>query len=181
MTPDIPIVIGVDPGFANCGVAVLRGAPAQRLQPVEFRTIKTPSSWDMERRQEWLCGELSRTIPTPSTVVIGCEEQARAYAGARERKETDDNALYVREVVGAVRMLACVHGYAFVSVSPAEMRKVLGLPAGATKEQLRKLVALYLSCPAPSSLHCSDAGAVAIAAARMARIWRLSSWVRAGE
>jgi hypothetical protein len=109
-------------------------------------------------------------------ILFACEEQLGVQQGKRAAGRTNASAEALREVVGSVRMLAAVHGSRFYTPSPLLMRKCLGLPAGASKQQMARMSAQLLSLttttpgvPGGLSGHEADAAAVSIAAHRMYR------------
>jgi Holliday junction resolvasome RuvABC endonuclease subunit len=163
-------VLGIDPGLAACGAAILRW-PAwpslsyeRRPIVVHTHTIYTRPSEPLAERFRALCVAL-RALGSRSIDLVACEEQSGAYAGARKRGQTNDDALYVREVVGALRMLSTELGVPFYSITPLETRTAVGLGASASKQELRERLERILDAKL-SSLHVSDAAAVAVAAKR---------------
>jgi Holliday junction resolvasome RuvABC endonuclease subunit len=74
----------------------------------------------------------------------------------------------VREVVGIVRAYAYMHrhsGSQLLMVTPAEARRALGLPATASKSQVKRMVSKLTGWEERAmSTHAADAAAVAIAA-----------------
>lgn len=160
------IVLGVDPGYAACGVAVLR-REGQRWRAIEFATIRTPSTDPVGMRMEavWRgVGRLFKHAPT----VTAMEAQERAQRGHEERGTTSAKARRTLVVCGLVRALALQHGVTLVEVEPDDWRRALGLRRTASKEQAQRVIrALVRGCPARMSSHASDAGGVAICGARM--------------
>lgn len=164
------MVLGTDPGFGTCGLALL-DEDGQRWKPALLETVRTPPSWRLPARLHAVWRHVGAVIteskPTPA--VLAVEAQARAQAGARERGQSSDDALAVREVMGLLRALAWQHGLAFVEVEPATWRSCLGLRATADKAHVQRVVRAMLGWQGRLSQHAADAAAIAIAGARYFR------------
>lgn len=163
-------VLGADPGFATCGLALLEetGRP---WRAATLETVRTPSSEPLAARLHtiWCRVGAVITFSRPPPAVLAVEAQARAQAGFRERGQTSDNVLAVREVTGLLRALAWQHGLAFVEVEPATWRACLGLPRTADKAQVQRAVRALLGWTGRLSEHAADAAGVALAGARYFR------------
>jgi Holliday junction resolvasome RuvABC endonuclease subunit len=157
----------VDPGYAACGVALLDGS-AQRWRALVLDTIRTKSGEPLAARLHTVWKRVGEIIlaSQPMPAVLAVEAQARAQAGYRERGQSADTALAVREVTGLLRALAWQHGLAFVEVEPATCRACLGLPAKAPKAQVQRAVRARLSWEGRLNEHAADAGAAALAGYR---------------
>lgn len=173
MTAGAPslVVLGVDPGYAQCGLAVVEvhGPQTRRLRVWE--TVQTPSreTFHLRLRAVWrrlraLAGEL------PHPALLAIEAQDGAQEGHRQRGTTSAEATRVREVVGLVRAVGWELGLPVEEVTPAAARRSLGLPAGAQKAQVARAIGVLLQAP-PGRVasHCTDAAAVAFAAAARIR------------
>lgn len=157
-------IVGIDPGFASCGVALLEEATAQRWRPLVMDTIRTPPGQPLATRLHTVWHQIGEVIvgSTLRPAVMSVEAQARAHAGYRERGQTSDNVLAVREVTGLLRALAWQHGLVFIEVEPAAWRACLGLPARASKAQVRRMVQALLAWQGRLSEHAADAAGVAL-------------------
>lgn len=162
-------IIGIDPGLAHTGYAVLRW-PLRCLDADTF----TSGTGDGTRRervmqlsllltgvvQEWRHGE----------TVVAVEEQHRAWSGAQARGRTNDKAVWNRDVVGAVCGIATAYGLRLIEVTPAQKNAAVGLPASTSKQQVQRAVrAIVPGLPKRLSQHAADAVAVAMAGERVVR------------
>jgi len=167
-------VLGIDPGYAACGVAALEREGNALWQPVRLETLRTPSSQPLAARLEavWelVHGIMVSQWGAPDLLAV--EAQARAQAGHRARGTTSDEVLAVREVTGLLRALGWQYNVPFVEVEPATWRACLGLPRTAPKAQVKRAVLAQIGpWPGRLSEHAADAAAVALAGARTEK-WR---------
>ncbi len=164
-------VLGVDPGYARCGLAVVDqyGPQVRRLR--SWETIVTPPTapislrlWTVWSRIRELAGVISSD--RQHLVVLAYEEQDGAQEGHRKRGTTSAEATQVREVVGLIRGIGWELGLPIEPVTPQAARAALGLPAGADKVQIARALAALLQAPAGKApSHSTDAAAMAVAAA----------------
>jgi crossover junction endodeoxyribonuclease RuvC len=159
--------LGIDPGYAACGVALL-DEQGQRWSALVLDVIRTPPTQPLAARLHTVWKRvdevLAASVPRPA--VLAVEAQARAHAGYRERGRTSDNVLAVREVVGILRALAWQYRIELVEVEPATWRACLGLPATAPKSQVRRAVRARLGLKERLNEHAADAGGAALAGYR---------------
>lgn len=173
----IQLAVGVDPGYAKCGLGVIARSAEQRWRCVHSETVQTPPSIPFHERLHAVYRALLEMPIDPwlrvklSDCIIACEEQAGTHEGKRRTGETHAEALKVQQVVGVVRVFAYDRGCRFVEPSPAQTKKVLvGIKNTATKEQVARAVrAVVNGCPEVMTEHASDALANALAGARMVR------------
>lgn len=162
-------ILGIDPGFAACGIAVLEeGRGGQRCRAIVMDTIRTPPGQQLAARLHTVWRRVGEVVVSsiPPPALMAVEAQARAQAGHRERGTTSDNVMAVREVTGLLRALAWQHGMAFVEIEPATWRACLGLPARASKAQVKRAVQACLGYQGRLSEHAAEAGGVAFAGRR---------------
>jgi Holliday junction resolvasome RuvABC endonuclease subunit len=170
---------GIDPGLASMGVAFLL-REENRWHAISVETVKTKSTAPMHERMLKLHAGIVHRAGTgyPKRIHYVVEEQEGARVGARHAGLTNHHADMVERVMGMIweYNLTCplAGGRELTEVTPHEMRKRVGLPAGATKKQmmmmLRKVV---LGLPATMSLHAADAVIVAITGEQKYRHQRL--------
>src|SRR6185295_9172299 len=122
---------GFDPGLAAAAGSTLRRIRSS-YQCEYVGTYRTGSSLsDDERYQliwDWIVEYSS------GATVIAVESQHNAWAGKMAKGQTNASAVKVREVVGMFRARAYQLGARLVMVTPAQIRRSLGLPPGAKKE-----------------------------------------------
>jgi Holliday junction resolvasome RuvABC endonuclease subunit len=169
------IVIGIDPGVRACGLAVLcrEDGTSDPWRAWSANTVRTTTKEPLhERLRRLWTAILSGTGNHAETLVIAVEEQTGAAEGARRAGATNADALLVQQVVGLARAAAYMHsGATFVEVTPAEAKRVLnGMTMTASKAQVQRAIrSVVRDCPGMMSEHASDAVAIALAGARMAR------------
>jgi Holliday junction resolvasome RuvABC endonuclease subunit len=161
------LVLGVDPGYAACGLALIDHTP-QRCRALQLETVRTEPSEQLKARLHTVWRRAGHVIysRSPPPAVLAIEAQARAQAGARERGTTSYEALAVREVVGLLRALAWQHGLALVEVEPATWRACLGLRVTAEKAQVKRAVRAVFGWTGRLSEHAAEAAGVGLAGAR---------------
>jgi Holliday junction resolvasome RuvABC endonuclease subunit len=173
----IQLALGVDPGYANCGLGIITRSADQRWRCVHSETVRTPPSLSFHERLYAVYRALHEIPIEPFRhvkayeCVIACEEQTGTHEGKRRTGGTRFEALLVQQVVGVVRVYAYEQDYRFVEPTPAQAKKVLGgIKNNATKEQVQRAIrTVILDCPAVMKEHASDALANALAGARMVR------------
>ena len=176
----IRVSIGLDPGLAACGLAVLCRAdstngPWKAWIAVTLRT-KPPEPLGARLRViyekvESAMQEVVRQGTLMTNVSFAIEDQTGVSEGKRREGKTNADALLVHQVVGALRAVAWNAGVTPIDVSPQEAKRLLsGMKGTADKNQLRRAVrALVSGCPKVMSQHASDAVAIALAGARRVR------------
>jgi Holliday junction resolvasome RuvABC endonuclease subunit len=173
----IRVAVGIDPGYASCGLAIITKEIQEPWRAVHVKTIRTPPTLDLHSRMHELWHAMS-TLPMeafrgikPHEVILACEDQSGVLEGKRRSGETNASATLVQQVVGMARVIAFSLGVKFVQPTPAQAKAVLaGIPRTASKAQVQRAVrALVRDCPKVMSEHASDAIATALAGARMVR------------
>jgi len=155
-------ILGVDPGYAACGLALVR-RDGQRWIALRVETVRTPADMPLGDR---LCRVYAAMhallLREPDGVVV--EGQARAHAGHRERGTISAEAFSVREVTGGLRALTWLAGRPLIELEPQAWRKAVGLPGNARKGQVKRLVqARVQGLPALLSEHAAEALGIAMA------------------
>jgi Holliday junction resolvasome RuvABC endonuclease subunit len=174
----IRLSIGIDPGLAACGVAIIYHHDGQQpWRLIWLETMRTRSSDRPNERMACIHWKL-RAIPRSvfqgigiDELVVACEDQTGVQEGKRRTGQTNASGMLVQQVVGLVRAFAFNEGFSFYEPTPVQVKAVLaGIPRTASKAQVQRAVrALVRDCPKVMSEHASDAIAVALAGARMVR------------
>lgn len=168
-------MIGVDPGFAHGGAALVHvAAQSTRSQIVEVGDLKTSTDQTIDARLDLFCDWLEEVVEWKHAgsraEAIAFEDQAGAQIRQlKDPKRANAKILYVREVVGIVRAVARRHRMAVVRVDPKRAKiGVLGAGAGsADKKQIRQgILKLAGFDRFRWNEHKADAVAIAIAGAR---------------
>jgi Holliday junction resolvasome RuvABC endonuclease subunit len=157
------IVVGVDPGTANPGAALLRSNQSARWR-VEL--VELPILKSLDDLLAWLeiVGDSCNSGTERRVVAI---ESVAWSLGVKEQGHGSGRIL---ESVGAAKMLAKMIGAQVVEVAPITWRKCVTGNGRSTKEQARAVMARnLLGWPnGVVGLNRSDAVAIAIAGAMCA-------------
>jgi crossover junction endodeoxyribonuclease RuvC len=148
------IVLGVDPGVARLGIAVVgRRGRATRL--IEARTASTPADLDEPRRLARLAEAVRRAI-----------SQHRPGAVAIERVSWNRNqvsALRVARAIGAVMVEAARAGLPVEEYGPNEVKIAVAGAGNADKREVRLALArIHGLREVPTQPDAADAVAVAL-------------------
>lgn len=159
-------ILGVDPGLAACGWAVIERA-ADRWRLYAHGCIKTsPADGDALTRATMIHRALRDVIDShrPQCVV---SEAWRFYEGAHTTQAHE-----LGMVVASVHLAAVVSDLEHVEGGRAQdWRRSLGLPTDASKAECQRRVAAALGLPGViTPQHASDAAAVALVYASGARV-----------
>ncbi len=149
------IVLGIDPGLAATGYAVLEAANG-RMQVRECGCARSRSRRPMEARVRAIYDELAAVLARWRPAMTILEGLYSDYGFPR-------TAILMGHVRGVICLAAGQTGARVVEVSPAEVKRALTGSGRAGKEQIRRAVTRMLSLPGPpDSDHICDALALAI-------------------
>lgn len=161
------LILGVDPGLANTGWALLRDGRAI----VDWGTIRTPPGETAPRLVE-LVRALTEAIASYPVREAALEE---LFMG---RNTT--SGIAVAQARGAVLAALGGAGVAVHEYTPAQVKAVLTGYGAAPKQQVMRMVAAQVEDPDATrpdrpaiSDHAADAAAIAICHARSRRLRRL--------
>ena len=148
------IVLGIDPGTANTGYGVVRGAGA-RLRALDEGVIQTRPGLPLERRLADIHQRVGELIEEHQPEAMAIEE---LYFGANVR-----TAFAVGQARGVVLLAAGQRGVPTRSYTPQQVKGAVCANGRADKAQVARMVTrlLGLSTP-PTPDHVSDALAVAV-------------------
>lgn len=151
------VVVGIDPGLAATGYAVVRLDGAGRPPAVlEAGLVRTPARAALERRLEHLYAALLDLfrLHRPACVVV--EDLYASYAHPR-------TAILMGHARGAVFLAAAHAGSAVRSFTASRVKKALTGRGDASKRQVLRMVQAVLGLPTlPPSDHVGDALALAV-------------------
>jgi len=152
------IVLGIDPGLAATGYAVL-DATNGRLRLLDSGCAKSTSRRPIEARVRTIYDELTEVLARwrPGVAVL---------EGLYSDYEFPRTAILMGHVRGVICLAAEQHGARVLEVSPAEVKQALTGSGRASKEQIRRAVTRLLRLrEAPESEHVCDALGLAIVGA----------------
>jgi crossover junction endodeoxyribonuclease RuvC len=151
---DAMVVLGIDPGLANCGygVVVRRG---HRLVATDGGVIATPAGLPAERRLATLHARLCDLLDEHEPDALALEA---LFFGQNVR-----TAFAVGQARGVVLLAAGQHGVGCVDYTPQQVKGSVCGTGRADKDQVARMVQTLLSLPQlPRPDHAADALAVAI-------------------
>jgi crossover junction endodeoxyribonuclease RuvC len=153
------VVLGIDPGLANCGfgVVVRRG---DRLLAADGGVIETPAAHPTERRLATLHERIGDLLDEHDPDAVALEA---LYFGQNVR-----TAFAVGQARGAVLVAAGQRSVACVDYTPQQVKGAVCGAGRADKGQVARMVQGLLSLPEPPRPdHAADALAVAICHANL--------------
>ncbi len=122
------LVLGVDPGLARTGYAVVnRGNPHRVLV---MGVISTPVKWPIEKRLQELANDLSDVIRRYRPVALALE---KVYI-----KGNRSAASAVERATGVVMLIAAEGGIPVTEYSPSTVKKIVTGDGAATKEAVQR-------------------------------------------
>ncbi|MDQ2983707.1 MAG: crossover junction endodeoxyribonuclease RuvC [Actinomycetota bacterium] len=147
-------VLGIDPGTAACGYAVIQESGG-RLRALEYDWWRTPAGRRPELRLKTICDGVRELIAEHAPDAVALEE---SFVGADAR-----TALSVGQARGAVMVAAADAGLACAEYAPTRVKQAVCGYGRAEKAQVERMVMTILGIRTPPrSHHASDALAVAI-------------------
>jgi len=150
----LPLVLGIDPGTAITGYAVVRDdREGAKLQA--SGAICTPAHTPLSQRLLSIHQELAAIIETYRPSMMAVE---KIFFSKNVR-----TALAVGHARGVVLLAAAIHGLPVFEYSPNEVKQAISGYGGADKKQMQAMVALLLQLdevPTPDDV--ADAIAIAI-------------------
>ncbi|MHB8422377.1 MAG: crossover junction endodeoxyribonuclease RuvC [Leptospirales bacterium] len=132
-----PCVLGVDPGLAATGFALLGGPSLDRLRILQQGTIRTASGLPISRRIGTIYDYLSQVLGRFSCSGISIEDHF-------SRKGSPNAGLMLGPVVGIVALLADRAGLPLLAIPPRELKHRITGYGGASKEAVQRSLAIWL-------------------------------------
>jgi crossover junction endodeoxyribonuclease RuvC len=149
------IVLGIDPGLAATGYAVLEAANG-RMQVRELGCARSKSRHPMELRVRAIYDEVAEVLSRWQPQVTVLEGLYSDYGFPR-------TAILMGHVRGVICLAAGQRGARVMEVAPAEVKRALTGSGRASKEQIRRAVTrMCRLASAPASDHVCDALALAL-------------------
>jgi crossover junction endodeoxyribonuclease RuvC len=165
-------VMGIDPGLAFLGLAVLEASPTARPRVLLLETVaSTPKDGTDEERLDAIANRILDAIDKYTPAAIAYENQSGVTAG-KERggsgARSTSSSRRVHEVTGIARCAARLFELPCYVLAPSSVKlAVLGRGGGnASKARVKDAVRMLYGVPRCSE-HAADAVAVAVAAARL--------------
>lgn len=160
-------VLGIDPGFGRCGVAVVEksGGPSTSLETrkevlLYSGCIETDAKDDFPSRLAQVARECARLI---KTFVPDCVALEKLYFSTNQR-----TAMQVAEVRGALIQVASEAGLVVAEYTPAQVKSAVASSGRADKKQVAAMLHLLMKID-KKIRHDDEYDAIAIAVTHLAR------------
>lgn len=141
MSPDAPLVLGIDPGTAVTGFGVVRSAGGGRARLVECGVVRTsPGST--------LAARLLEIHEAVAELVAEFSPAAMAVENVFQNKNAR-SALTLGHARGVVMLAAAMGGVEVAEYTPAQIKRAVAGTGAATKEQVAYMVQQHLRLAAP--------------------------------
>ncbi len=149
-------VIGIDPGLASTGVAVVEGS-ALAVTDYGFGMIQTSPALELPERLKRIYDGVSKAIDDirPDILVIEASFSLHRYP---------KSGITLGKVTGVILLAACHCNIPIMEIAVREAKQILTGSGSADKSQLETCVRMRLNHPGPiKPAHASDALALALA------------------
>lgn len=156
------IILGVDPGLANLGIAVL-DVSKQRPRVLFAKKYKTSPDDKIGKRVDSFWEPLNLAIVTYGVQLVSMETQEKTAAVKSMQGKSSSKSMGVREVVGLVRGLKNAHFLPMVEPSPKRVKLAVGARGKGKAAVKRGVMACVDGLPKVFCEHVADAVAAAIA------------------
>ncbi len=148
-------VIGIDPGMANTGVAIVNGDP-RRVEGYSFGTITTSSKTPVSQRLIKIYDEILAITEHENPDLMVVED---IFSLGKYPK----SGILLGKVTGAILVAGCHCNIPVREVAVREVKKILTGNGAADKNQLERMVRQHLGREEPiRPSHASDALALAL-------------------
>lgn len=148
------LVLGVDPGLTRCGIGAVE-AQGLKMRFVEMRVLSTSPSQRQEGRLLQLYDGLREEISKFKPDIVSIE---KVFA-----QKNTNTVLGTAQVAGLAMLVSAQHSLPTAMHTPTEVKLAVTGNGMATKVQIQRMVARFLSLPSlPSPFDGADALAQAI-------------------
>ena len=148
------IILGIDPGLAATGYAVLKKQGPQQTC-LEYDSIITSAKENLENRLfeiQQRIEKVFQTYPIDSCAIENIYFQKNV-----------SSAILVAHAIGVMMITARKHHCPVFRYSPTEIKQAICGDGRAEKEQIKRMLAiLFPTIPVPKSSHAADAIAIAV-------------------
>jgi crossover junction endodeoxyribonuclease RuvC len=146
------IILGIDPGIANTGYALLleKGGALSLLDNGVFITKKGPTAQRIKQIYDFITSK----VQEHSVAAISIE---KIFFNKNVK-----TAMIIEEVRGAILLLSAQHQIPISQYTPLQVKKCLTLFGKASKLEVKMIAEQILGIPLPKSDDACDAVAVAL-------------------
>jgi len=151
----MPKVVGIDPGLAATGVAVVNGTGLS-VTSYSFGTIKTSARHELQDRLNRIYTKLSFLLDDEAPDVMVVEDIFSV-------EKFPQSGITLGKVTGVILLAGCQKKIPVIEIPVREAKQVLTGSGNAGKKQLEESVRRRLNHPGPiKPFHASDAMALAM-------------------
>ncbi len=160
------VVLGVDPGLANCGYGIVSVDAKGKLSASVWGVIKTAAEMPKVERLDLIYNQLE-TVARDAGATSLALEQLFAVNNMK-------SVYGVGEVCGIATLLAAKLGLDFAEYTPLQIKLSIACYGRADKQQVQRMVKMVLGLKEiPASDHAADALAAAVCHSNSSKINRL--------
>ncbi len=146
-------VLGIDPGYGRCGIAVVGGPPGSDTL-LHSTTIMTDAGRPFSERLREIAGEVRAAIESFHPALCALE---RLYFTSNQK-----TAMHVAEVRGALLLIAVDASIPVLEYGPGEVKAAVAGDGRADKRAVGRMLAHLLKLP-DAKRHDDEEDAIAIA------------------
>ena len=147
------VILGIDPGLATCGFAVVETTGQRSFQLMESGAIRTPSDEPIDARLKSIYSEVGELVEEYQPEMVAVE---RIFFSNNQK-----TAVLVAQARGVIILAAA--GRDVVSYSPLEIKKTITGYGKANKKQVQTMVQRLLGLhELPSPADAADAIGVSL-------------------
>lgn len=143
--------LGIDQGYANCGIAVLRVYPMREKNNIEILknyTITTSASENMNKRLEQIYNSIIDIMNTYEIEVVGCEKlfvnnpmkTRNSKADFFRTRNKSADIVNTSFVTGIIFLISSMYNINIYEFPPTSVKKRVTNNGKATKEELAKAI-----------------------------------------
>lgn len=148
-------VLGVDPGLTRCGVAVIEGAPGQKVSLLHIGVFRTDADDSIDQRLVLLESAMEELVAEFQPAVVAIE---RVFSQHNVR-----TAMATAQAAAVAMLVAARRGIPVAMHTPTEVKAAVTGNGRADKAQVTAMVTRVLALQtAPKPADAADAAAIAI-------------------
>lgn len=161
------LILAVDPGFAELGIAVV-DAEGRQPRICHEETVRTKPPTSDTNRLAYIRGRIVGVLEQFPVAAMGVEDQRNAQTNQAKEGRFTNKVAYVNRVVEMVHTIGALRGLPVIEVTPGQAKVAVGCTARAGKKQVQRGVEVITGVIRRRSSHAADAIAIGVAAGRRA-------------
>ena len=152
-------VLGIDPGYGRCGMAIIERGPDGKDVLVFSECVETSKETEFHQRMSTIVDECGRLIEAYSPDCMAIEKLF--FSGNQK------TAMRVSEVRGALIQAATAHNIPFSEYTPAQIKNAAGGWGAADKKQVITMLRMLIRID-KSIKHDDEYDAIAVGVTHLA-------------